>query len=105
MKLSKFDRSQKAHTRLFNKHVVKFGYFDSYIKSDYHSTVLDLQRQSKITRTSVRYKFLDALDKSTRRLSAKKTALKEDGPEKSHLKAMMSSLSTRIRSCCPVTWG
>lgn len=47
MKLSKFERSQKAHTRLFDKYIVRFGSFDSNIKADYHSTVLVLQRQSK----------------------------------------------------------
>ena len=47
VKLTKFQRSQKAHTRLFDKSNVKFGSFADDIRADYHSIVLQLQDHSK----------------------------------------------------------
>ncbi len=46
-KMSRFERSNNAHRRLFNKHIVVFGNLDSEIKANYHTSVLALQRGSQ----------------------------------------------------------
>lgn len=45
--MSKFERSQLAHRRLFAKHNNVFGSLSSDIKSDYHFTVSQLQHKSQ----------------------------------------------------------
>ena len=44
-KLSKLERSNRAHYRLFHKHIVIFSR-DSSLKADYHDLVARLQSQS-----------------------------------------------------------
>ena len=43
---TKLERSNNAHSRLFNKFVLIFGDHDACVKQDYHFLVLDLQRRS-----------------------------------------------------------
>lgn len=45
-KTTKLERSNNAHSRLFNKFVLIFGDHDARVKQDYHFLVLDLQRRS-----------------------------------------------------------
>lgn len=45
-KISKIERSNKAHIRLFNKYITRFGSFHSNVKAQYHIDVLSCQRAS-----------------------------------------------------------
>ena len=45
-KTTKLERSNKAHTRLFNKHIITFGSL-SEVKAQYHVEVLACQRAAK----------------------------------------------------------
>ena len=46
MKFTKVERSNRAHNRLFNKHIVIFGSHDSTVKANYHRDVLAIQRKT-----------------------------------------------------------
>jgi len=46
-KLTKLERSNKAHTRLFNKHICTLGSIRSKVKAQYHVEVLACQRAAK----------------------------------------------------------
>ena len=45
MKLSKVERSNRAHDRLFTKHICAFGH-DNEVRANYHRDVLAIQRKS-----------------------------------------------------------
>lgn len=45
MKFSKVEKSNCAHNRLFNKHIVRSGP-ESSVKSNYHRDVLAIQRKT-----------------------------------------------------------
>lgn len=46
MKISRFTKSQRAHSRLFEKYNNKFGSFADDIKAAYHNRAYEVQRIS-----------------------------------------------------------
>jgi len=46
-KINNFNRSQNAHKRLMTKYHKSNNDYDSFVKSNYHSAVIQKQRQSK----------------------------------------------------------